>query len=630
MDVDALHNHAAFAALIALLQWVGFAPLLWPWLATTAVGRQLGFLPTLCVGVGIGLLANFQVFFAAVAAGQGGWPAWVLPAGAAALTLLAWGGLVRCFRHAQPAVQSLPVTNPWYRDAIGMAAVAVALALYVQDVALSHPGVFDAWDTISSWNRWAMEWHRQTLPTNTSGYPQLLPTALAGLYRWVDPRAAEPVARLFLLLFPALPCLLFVDGYRRWRDDAFLWGCAAWLVLLRFAFRGMADSGYADVPVACFVAVTAYLLLLGCRGGVNLRMALALAAICAAAALLTKQPGGIAWLLWLGMAAVLLARRQLSWPSAFGKAALFLLLAAPWYLWVAWWIWTGADVTNIDYLVGSIHAGRSWGQRIGHALQGPLMGALAGFGSAAVAASAIGALLAAACKSPGGRRLVFGLCLPYLLLWASLFSYDIRNFLPVVVPVAWALGIGVRNILGAFSRKRPPAAAGDVAVVVSIHPGLRRWGPAGALAAVAMLAWVAPWSTEDLRLRQSALQRETGDPVLNRYLIDYERNPGFDGVLMGTYSSMLIIEELRRHTVMLTSDPNVLPRALHQALERGRPWCELVAIAPRFAPVRYLLLHRFILSPTIESSLAEGSLHVIHEQGDLRFMRVSCPPLPGL
>lgn len=623
MHVDAFHAHAAFAALLALLQWLGFTPLLWPWLATTAVGRQLGFLPTLCVGVCIGLLANFQVFFVAVAAGRGGWPAWSLPAGAAALTVLAWVGLVRCFRHAPQATPDLPVKSPWYRDAIGMAAVAVALALFARDIALSHPGVFDAWDTVSSWNRWAMEWHRQTLPTNTAGYPQLLPAALAGLYAWMDPRAAEPVARLFLLLFSALPCLLFVDGYRRWRDDAFLWGCAAWLVLLRFAFRGMADSGYADVPVACFVAVAAYLLLLGCRG-VDVGMALALAAVGAAAALLTKQPGGIAWLLWLGMAAAWLLRRQLSWPSALAKASLFLVLAAPWYLWVAWRIWAGLDTTNIDYLVGSIHAGRSWGQRIGHALQGPLMEALAGFGSAAMAAAAIGALLAMACRSADGRRVVFGVCLPYLLIWASLFSYDNRNILPVVVPLAWALGMGVRSVFDLLTRV-PPLAAAVPEERIPTRPWLRGWLPVGGLALVALLAWLAPWSTDDLRLRQATLQREAVDPELNRYLLDYARNPGFDGVVMGTYAPMLFIEELKRHTILFGDGPYALPPALHQAVAQGRPWCELVAIAPQFTPVRYLLLHSFILSPTIESSQREGSLRIIHEHGGVRLMRVGCP-----
>ncbi|MES2611346.1 MAG: hypothetical protein V4679_13940 [Pseudomonadota bacterium] len=626
MNVDVLHTHAAFAALIALCQWVGFTPLLWPWLATTAVGRQLGFLPTLGLGVCIGLLANFQVFFIAVAAGQGAWPAWVLPAGAAALTVLAWAWLARCFRHVQRAEPAFPVKHSWHRDAIGMAAVAVALVLFVQDAAHSHPGVFEAWDTICSWNRWAVEWHRQILPIYTAGYPQLLPTALAGLYGWIDPQAAEPVARLFLLLFPALPCLLFVDGYRRWRDDAFLWGCAAWLVLLRFAFRGMADSGYADVPVACFVAVTAYLLLLGCRG-VDRGVVLTLAAISAAAALLTKQPGGIAWLLWLGTAAALVQRRQLSWSSAFAKALIFLLIAAPWYLWTAWRIWTGVDITNIDYLVGSIHADRNWGQRIGRALQGPLMDALAGFGSATMAACVIVALLVMACKRSDGRRLIFGVCLPYLLLWASLFSYDIRNLLPAVVPVAWALGIGVRSALDTFGRKRLPAAAAvsDSTMVVSIQPWLCRWVPVGVLALVAMLTWAAPWSIEDLRLRQSALQREAVDPALNRYLLDYARSPGFGGMVMGTYAPMLFIEELKLHTLPLTDNSNALPRALHQAVAQGRPWCELIAIAPQFAQVRYLVLHNFLLLPTIESSRVEGSLRIVHEQGGLRLQHVGCP-----
>lgn len=627
MTADILSVHATFAALMALLQWVGFMPLLWPWLAPTALGRQLGFVPALGLGMCLGLLANFQTFFFAVAVGQGSLPAWALPTIAAALTFVAWAWLVRRFRHVHLGMPATPAKGRWYRHALAIAAVAIALALLAQDIARGVPGVFEAWDALVSWNRWATEWHRHVPPIYTMGYPQLLPTALAGLYGWIDPDAAQPVARLFILLFPVLPCLLLVDGYRRWRDDAFLWGCAAWLVLLRFAFRGMADSGYADVPVACFVSLTAYLLLLGYRGSIDRSMALTLAAIAAAAALLTKQPGGIAWLWWLGAAAAMWLRRQVPWSSIAFKALLFLALAAPWYLYTAWRIRMGVDVTNIGYLVGIIHADRNWIQRIGHALQGPLMDAFAGFGSATTAAGVVTVLLAMACMRVDGRRLVLGLCLPYLLLWASLFSYDSRNLLPVMVPVALALGFGVQWLLDQWDKVLPVTVAADGGGLVNWPlSGVGRWMSFGVLTVAAVLAWVAPWSIEDFRHRQHSLQQAADDPALNRYLLDYARDPGFGGLVLTTYAPMLMMEELRRHTPPLTDNPNLAP-VLSQALVQGRPWCELQAISPRFSQIRYLLLHRFLLLPMIEASQADGSLRIVHEQGALRLMRVGCPSI---
>ncbi len=627
MIADVLHTHAAFAAFNALLQWVGFMPLLWPWLATTALGRQLGFLPTLGFGIALGLVANFQAFFFVVMVGQSTWPVWSPPVIAFVFTVVAWACLVRCSRHVQPVIlPHIPGKHSLVRHGLGMVAMAAALGIFMHDVARDLPGVFVAWDTVVSWNRWATEWHRQILPIYTVGYPQLLPTALADLYAWIAPEAAQPIARVFLLLFPILPCLLFVDGYRRWRDDAFLWGGAAWLVMLRFAFRGMADSGYADVPVASFVALTVYLLLLGWSGRVDRAMGLTLAAIAAAAALLIKQPGGIAWLLWLGVATALALQRRVSWASVIAGVSLFLALAAPWYLFTAWRIRTGADITNIGYLVGSIHADRNWMERVSLALQGPLMEALAGFGSATVAASTMVVLLVMACWRMKGRLLVFGLCLPYVLLWASLFSYDIRNIMPAMVPVALALGLGVRQLLDLAGKALPVAAVfADSRFLARLTLfKVSRWASAGAVAVAGLLAWVAPWSVEDLRLRQAAWQREADDPALNRYLLDYARNPGFSGLVLTTYAPMLIIEELRRHTLSLAGKPELDP-AVHRALMQGQPWCELVAMEPRVAQVRYLLLHSTLSLPTISSSLAEGSLRLVHEQGGLQLMQVGCP-----
>lgn len=631
---DYLADHALLTASWALLQWTGFALLVWPWLVRLPLYQQLGGAVTAALGLCIGLIANFQAHFLGVVGwgqGFGLLPLWLLTT-----VLIAWSWPALAWAQGQMPGMARPPT-PQAGSLWGRLAFALGLGWFALQVGRDVPGVFDTWDAVVSWNRWATEWFHGHPPVYTMGYPQLLPTAMAGLYATMGNSDVQPVARIFMLLFALTPCLLLWDGYRRWRYDAFVWAAGAWLVLLACVFPDLVDSGYADVPGACFVAITGYFLLLGTTGQLPPRASLWLGAVAAIAAVLTKQPSGIAWLMWVGVAAKFWRQHPQTRVTSACSSAWFMLLVAPWFLYTAWRIHTGADVTNIGYLVNTIHGQHSLTDRMLHALNGPLMTALAGLGSAPAAAVCLTGLLALACTNRWGRWLVLAICLPYMGIWAALFSYDARNLLPALGPMSLALGIGISQGIQLLRKKMPWTVSINTdflqikSSLKSTHFITYKWLSSALCIILLALFAVYPVKISDIAQRQNALQHVAGNPQLNQRLQDFAKAPGYSGLVITTYTPMVMVKMLRPHVVPLTRNPNAAIPLLAALIEGQRPLCDMLGLAPEtLQGVRYLLLHRHYVEPIINAALAAGTLHLHFEQDGWRLMQIECPNLPGL
>lgn len=629
-----LRDHALLASWLAFLQWTAYVPLAWSLIRYQAPFRLLGLTLSLPLGLAIGLLANFQAFFILVVAAHH----FSLPA-LTCLSVILSGGMLALLRWCVPRWHEPPPINPPLNAYGSMTvwpavlAALTAMGLFTAHVVATTPGVFIAWDAVVSWNRWATEWSEQTPPIFTMGYPQLLPTGLASLYSWWGSQKMEPVARWFMLVFPIGTCLLFLDGFHRLRNPAFLWGMTCWLVMLRFAFGDMADSGYADVPASFFVALAAYLLLLGHLRELPGELALLGSALCCAGAVLTKQTGGIAWLLWLTLAALHAPlRRSLAAPWRFLLACslVFVALAVPWYAYTAWKIRQGTDVTNLGYLVSTIHRDRDVLERMTQAFHGPAATALEGFGSPTVTAAVLTALLALSLHTRLGRTLVLVICLPYTLFWAVLFSYDIRNIMPVIPALCLAIGMGASralDIVVQFVRRRASLAA-PAAVNGGkgwrLTPGLKRGMMPGMVLAAFALSALLPLRIQDIEALHSRLQRQSLNPALNEALLSYARSPGFKGQVVTTYAGMLMIDELKPHVPSFKTNPNASP-ALQQALQTERPWCEIQPLAPHWSRVRYLLFHKPFMQAVIDQGLQDGTLRMELEMDGVRLVKTECP-----
>lgn len=431
--------------------------------------------------------------------------------------------LLRRTRRASPAA---PVWTALQEDPrlLGPAlAAALAVGFLASQVPVSFAHVFEYWDAIVSWNRWAVDWEAGRLPVRIYHYPQLLPTTWSLLYVLVG-QPIQLLARGVMALFPLGIALVFVDlGLRRRRPDL-LWTAALATLLLGVALGRHIGAGLADIPVAFFAVLALAPVLAGDLGAAPEAHARRLAA-CGLAAIgcaLTKQAGlYAAALLPVFAAATLrgLPRRK----RALGVGALALALVAgiaPWYAYAELLVTRGQELNELPLLTQKVFGDASLLERAGRALA--LWQALL---TPPILLAAVGLVLASLWHPPT-RWITLALSLPFTLLWALFFSYDVRNHALALPFLAWSIAGGATRLGSALAGRR--------AVRV------------GAVLAALGLLWIALWTEPGAIARAQERQLvEVGKPALNRRLLEYERDPGFDAKILTNYRYLTSFPSLR-------------------------------------------------------------------------------------
>lgn len=583
----------------------------------------MGGLCFLAVGLAVGLSSNFFAFFSGLLLEIHSH--YALMAVNAVLVFVFWLLLEKLISGAK--VVKLEKNTCKTVSLLPFVFLLISFWGFMSKAWIDIPGIFDSWDAVASWNRWAIEWFQESKPIYTSGYPQLLPTAIAQIYVWFRSTDVQPVVKLFLMIFGLLPLLLFIDGFIRFRSDKFIWAGAFWLACIAWMYPDLMNSGYADVPGACFVAVTAYFLLLGTAGGIGVSASLYLGALSAAAAVLTKQPAGLAWLIWLGIAGRIWFLHPAMRSVIFKAAVLFVIVSAPWYLYVAFSMIAGSEASNILYLVQGIHESRGWLERFVRALKIPLWEILSRTGYATELSVFVSLVLLFSCLNSWGRWLVGAIVGPFFLLWALLFSYDARNLLPVVPILCMALGVGawvISRRIGNFLGRKNIALAffekynqDKPAFYVILAPFFAFW-------IFVIYALSAYKSVASLEVLQRDLQYQSGSIALNQKLLDYEKNIGFQGQVLTTYVPMVLIPELARYTNSFKEDSNLYESPMLDLL-RGAEFCEVLKKNHSFMNnIRYLLIHDFIHSAVIDKAISSGDLKIEWKVDGIQLIKIDC------
>ncbi len=466
--------------------------------------------------------------------------------------------------------------------------------------------IFQQWDAVVSWNRWAVDWAANRLPYATSIYPQLLPTNLSLSYVFMQSSEVWIFAKGFQFLFCLLLLLAMLDMARIRGQFGYVPGVlityGLLVALLRFR---MLSSGYVDVPLAFFALAPVYVLMLAQSTRETPRRAkyLLVGALLAAGAAMTKQTGLyvaavyplLAWRFVLGNDGSDGLRRHLFTLVRMGL--IMGLLISPWYLYKFFDIQAGCDRNNTAQLLADFHQGRDLPQRLVHA------------GGLVVAAiTPVGAVLlliavAAALWDPLQRWLVGIFVLPLGLIWAAAFSYDLRNLAMIVPWVGSAAGIGTvrvvswvavvygsRSIWSAarapclHGRRRFPAdfrffprengsvrpclklnhnvsashdKSGDdhASMVPAPHSKWPTWLRVGHLVGLLTLLLVAVClciNNEGLLNSQREQQRLVGLPDLNQELYAYAAGHPGKTTIATDYQAMRWLPELGRRSVVCT------------------------------------------------------------------------------
>jgi hypothetical protein len=324
---------------------------------------------------------------------------------------------------------------------------------------LNIGNIFQSWDAVFSWNRWAIDFYNNKIPSSTYHYPQLIPAnwsvsyVLCGYPLQFISRGLMPLFLIFQV------CLLILAGIRQ---------SSLWLLISVFFvflgmnglswtdgsfFLGMNRSGWTDgcvdVPVAFYSVISFICLVMVKKEDYDPDKWLYIisGSLFACGAAVTKQ-AGLFILVAYPLLLLVLTKDIVEWPRK--RIGLFIgfyllmvfLIVIPFYLRVEIAIRNRQETSEIHYVTNEIYNGASYFERLINAGR---------FFSNVFR----NRLLFIICSIPfllsltdrTFRRLSFVFVIPYALIWALFFSYDLRNAAIIIPFYCIGIGIGFEIIL---------------------------------------------------------------------------------------------------------------------------------------------------------------------------------------
>lgn len=362
------------------------------------------------------------------------------------------------FGNFQKTIGALiaPENNPDLDDRSNLLNTLLTLVLFIFALAgvlwtvrlfISNIGtVFNAWDSVVSWNRWALKWASGQIPLDSYLYPQLIPVNWSTTYVLIGNTVIQTFAKGIMPLFAVFILLLLLDLGLETKSIGFFIGGIFTQLLMKKYLEIEITSGYVDVAVAFFGLLAIYSLIkaYGANAQKNTDQHLVLGAVFSAGAAVTKQPGIYIFFLYPILAYTIMTghhRLMLGENTKKYLVSFFLAALIP----LSWYIFEGShfvqrvetyeiqeylDVTANTY--GNISIGAQ------------MIAALSRFGNFLLLFVCIlaGFLLI----SSFYRTLAILIIFPYPLIWSWLAGYDMRN-LAIFMPIfALTAGISLQEL----------------------------------------------------------------------------------------------------------------------------------------------------------------------------------------
>ncbi len=308
--------------------------------------------------------------------------------------------------------------------------------------------VFNTWDAVVSWNRWAVDWASNRLPLRTQDYPQLIPTNWAMIYQVIGTSQIQFFSKAIMPLFPLLILLiLFGMGLETKNPGYFLAVEVTRLFMKKFSGDFIA-SGYVDFPLTFFVLLSIVMLYLAYKSK-NLDDKLNyvfLSLIFVAGAVVTKQPGFYALLCILLISVFLVLRSDLK--EIFNKykkqtiiaISMIGIIIIPWFLYKGIEMIIGVETTHLLQPVvdtNQTHDNQS--------ILSNLIPGLRSLGNYLYIALLIVPSIFIIDKF--WRIIAVFVVLPYVFLWATYASYDLRNLTMMFPLIALLFCLGFVSLL---------------------------------------------------------------------------------------------------------------------------------------------------------------------------------------
>ena len=451
--------------------------------------------------------------------------------------------------HPESEVTNLRLKDSWrgwFKTIFTAFALSIAFAIILK-ILLRNPVVFDAWDDVVSWNRWANDWYKGILPIQTYHYPQTIPTNWSMMYHFVGSGDIQPFAKIMMNVFPFAVLVGFYDLYKNLKSEAFLAasGFSGFLVLsIVGIFLG---TGYVDVSITFYCFIIFYSLLLTYRGFLPLSSGLILSTALLATAVLIKQ-GGLYMIFPFIIASIIIFLKHHQEPVNRKRLiaimfASYTVLALPYYIYKEIQMNKGVEKSEVSWVTQDIYAGKTKLQRLEDASVGfrdtvtdiTLINSLPESMRAVTKLAFFSILILLSGLSfanPLGRFVMLFIVIPYYLIWGLFFSYDLRNVSLLIG--FWGFALGTGTVVG-------------LNVLARIHSRQRK------LTAIALLTlFVIFVSIKFPRQRLLAIERRMAmetilDPILNKLLYQHLDSGNIKGKFLSSYPMGPYLPDVRDH-----------------------------------------------------------------------------------
>jgi hypothetical protein len=317
---------------------------------------------------------------------------------------------------------------------------AITWAVHVWS--LNFGTIFQGWDTLFSWNNYALQWAENRLPEITGAYPQLVPANWSISYVLTGNQQIQ----LFNTLLPPLFFLwiflmLFDLGLQKKETGFFIAAIIARYMMKKLMGDHIFD-GYMDVPAASMVLLSIYAFLKGLgREPVQQRQTIVLGLVFASAAAVTKQSGIIALILapfilftWLQLGAGTISKKK--W---LGIAFLSAVIVLPWYLFTSLSHSAARGNVAIGIAEGIVEFNRryEWSHKFLLARQA--------FGKYWIIL--VISLLGLPLVKKEYRWIFLASSIPVVIVWGAFFPYDARNLAVALPGLAILSGLAIARTL---------------------------------------------------------------------------------------------------------------------------------------------------------------------------------------
>jgi len=390
-------------------------------------------------------------------------------------------------------------------------------------------GVFEHWDPVTGWNRFALDWANNQWPVNTWRYPQLVPANWSVSYVMMQNTDVQCFAKAIMPLFSIAVLLLFLDLALRKKKAVYFLGLAGYGILSGYLYEpSFIVSGYMDIAVSFWAFLSFHTIHSRSRGSaVSLLFpGIWLAVIFASGAAVTKQSGLfiLAVILAWGFRDLYKSKKVFPKERITGKVLLLLftatIIAASWYIVKEVHIARGLDRSEIAMVQG-VHQFNSYTERLANAFnqlathRHPKLKPLFWAGILLV-------FLGLFHKKSWTVTLF--IVIPYSLMWGFFFSYDTRNLAFVLPFIAFSAAFGLAFIKRLFKgwSKIPHCKIPLVPVLI----------------AVLLILTVLDFTflkTGALIKHQTRLKMKTGNARLNDLLYQYHEKEGIKGKIVTDY-----------------------------------------------------------------------------------------------